>query len=144
MYEVSFGAIVFDLEWPWKVNSRSGIFQRAVTWKPLRIRLNLLLMMWMMIGSHIWSFIWWHLIWPRVTWRGQIEVKHISYGCNLVTLEDTANLLLMMDRKSFPFICYYLLWPRLTWKGQIEVRHISEGRNLEPLSDTAKFIINDG
>ena len=45
IYEVSFGTIVFDLESPGEVKSRSGIFQRAVTWKPLQIQPNLLLMM---------------------------------------------------------------------------------------------------
>ena len=60
-YEVSFGAVVFDLEWPGEVKSRSGICQRAVTWKPLQIRLNLLLMM----ARKSWSFIWRHLLWPR-------------------------------------------------------------------------------
>ena len=71
-----------------------------------------------------------------MTLKGQIEVRHISEGHNLETLADTAkfiindgyeviyglsfgdiffdlespiwpNLLLMMDRKSYPFICYY-------------------------------------
>ena len=35
-----------------------------------------------------------------------MKVKHISYGCNLVTLADTAKFIQMMDRKSYPFICY--------------------------------------
>ena len=38
-------ALVFDLESPGEVNSKSGIFHRAVTWKLLQIQPNLLLMM---------------------------------------------------------------------------------------------------
>ena len=45
MYGLSFGGICFDLEGPGEVKSRSGIFQRAVTWKPWQIWPNLLLMM---------------------------------------------------------------------------------------------------
>ena len=37
--------INFDLDSHGKVKSRSGIFQRAVTWNPLQIRPNVLLMM---------------------------------------------------------------------------------------------------
>ena len=37
--------INFDLDSPGKVKSRSGIFQRDVTWNPLHIWPNLLLMM---------------------------------------------------------------------------------------------------
>ena len=36
---------IFELTGPGDVKSRSGIFQRAVTWKPLQIRSNVLLMM---------------------------------------------------------------------------------------------------
>ena len=34
------------------------------------------------------SFIWWYLLWSRVTWRGQIEVKHILRA---VTLTDVVK-----------------------------------------------------
>ena len=35
----------FDLDSPGKVKWRLGIFQRAVTWNPLQVRQNLLLIM---------------------------------------------------------------------------------------------------
>ena len=44
-YTISFVTNNFDLDWPGKVKSRSGIFQRAVTWNPLQIRPNLFIMM---------------------------------------------------------------------------------------------------
>ena len=30
----------------------------------------------MHIGTHIWPFIWYHDLWPQMTFRGQTEVKH--------------------------------------------------------------------
>ena len=34
------------------------------------------------------------IVFDLVTWRGQIEVRHISQGCNLETLADTAKCII--------------------------------------------------
>ena len=70
--EVSFGAIV-----------RHTSFQLPLSPNLFKITTELLLVM---DRKSYLRFIWHHCLWYRVTWRGQIEVRHISEGRNLETL----------------------------------------------------------
>ena len=90
-------SLTFDILWlqisppHFKIASFAYVYvSRPIPWYS-RSASSLLLMM-DRLGSYIWSFIWRYLLWPRVTWRGQIEVNHIFSGCILATLTDTVKL----------------------------------------------------
>ena len=85
----------------WKGQSRSHRFSMAYISKSIQDNHSYY---WWWIGSHIWGFIWHHCLWPGVTWRGQIEVRHISEGHNFETLAPVVPTFFLL------FFIYLFIW----------------------------------
>ena len=62
-----------------------------------------------------------------MTLRGQIEVKHISEGCNLETLVDRAMVTIKVEEEVIDALSNGAVGFDLEWPGEvkIEVKHIS-------------------
>ena len=106
IYEVSFGTIVFDLEWPGEVKSRSHRISMGYISKSIHDNHSYY---WWWIGTHIWGFIWHHCLYPWVTFKGQFRSHRFSMPIspNLFKIKE------IIYEVSFGAIVFDLEWP---WK----------------------------